>query len=272
MKRYTLILILSIFFLNSFSQSNLTENIRVENVYNSTNDIPTTRNFTKVNCSIISPFEFDKKFNAKVENSVNEYFCAYFEGEVISSEIGFYKSPKELINTHKIETEPQIKYSRNGNFIIVVGMYNDRIFLFEKNGKFLFETKSDTLLNSNCNLYNAFVDNSCEWLLINNSYHLHLYSIKEKKLIWSNKYEFRRIQDCIYFRNKEIIAIKSLTPIKKRKTKSDTYTLQIISTKTGKVLSELFRVANIDKIESNLLVELDNKYIEYSINNNSNYP
>ena len=92
-----------------------------------------------------------------------------------------------------------------------------------------------------------------------------VWNVKEKKLYWSEKYETRRIIDCIYFKDKNIIAIKSLTPKDKKKSADEKYSLVVISLKNGQVLGELVGISNINKIESNLLVEIDSKLIEYSI-------
>ncbi len=203
-------------------------------------------------------------FNSKVDSPDKKYYVAYFEGETSSKYIGFFDENDVLISYSEINIEPIINFSSNGDYLTTFSLFSDKVFCFDRSGKQILNISYKETSNKNLSLYNAFIDNSGEYLLLNASYIISLFRINQNNILWEREVENRRIFRVEFDSELGVIYSCSLLELEDW-SGEDKYAIYIYSIEDGKNLGKTDKASRMSIIDKKIIIKSQNTWYEYEI-------
>ena len=190
-----------------------------------------------------------------------QYFVAYDYGEYGVVPLYFYQSDGTLLQQQMGIEHARIRYSQNGEFVVLYSNM-ERIFkVFTKTGNVVYQGDYTKLINDvNPSLFGVFASEQGKFMLLCTDRLIHLYTI-QGGFLWMNPFPGFDVADCWFFSQQGKIALKTITS----RTGDDFYNLQIHSLDTGDILDEIVGIAEMIGVNNHLIYKKGGQYYEYQV-------
>jgi hypothetical protein len=149
-----------------------------------------------------------------------------------------------------------VKYSTNGEHVVVFNNYGSEIFLFRRDGSLRFAGNyTDLIRDKSKILYNVLLSGNSNELLINAGNDANLVSLKDG--IIKFKAPVGRIIDADFRYDKGIIILKTASE------KNELVDLKILSASNGLILDKIDLAERIELALNGVIVFKDSSIVEY---------
>jgi len=204
----------------------------------------------QINKSSIPP-----NLNSLILSPQGDYFVAFEEAENATDYLYFFRSDGVLLSKHLINIYPNVKYSTNGEYVIVFNNYGKNILLFDKNGNLSFTGDYTDLIKDRSKiLYNVFFSENGNDLLINAGNDAHLVTTKDRVIKF--KTSVGRVIDGDFRSDKEIV-------LKTASERIGLIDLKILSKSNGLILDTMDQAKRIELTINGVVVFKNSSIVEY---------
>ena len=202
--------------------------------------------------------ELPQELNAIIISPNKSYFVAYEEQEQPSPFIFFYNIHGELLNTVATDIYPNIKYSKNSEYVEIFNAFGREFMIYTKEGRLIQKGNYIDLIQDNQEvLYNIFVSNDGENLLLSTSSRIHFFSMDKRK-IW--EHPSTSILDCQFVEGQRVVSLKSSSQVRD---KDSPFNFEILSTSDGQLLDSISKVAEVTFLKNVVIIKKNSEFYEY---------
>ena len=193
--------------------------------------------------------------NSFILSPKGDYFVAFEEAEKATDYLYFFRSDGNLLSKHLVNIYPNVKYSTNGEYVIVFNSYGSDIFLFDKSGNLSFTCDyTDLIKDKSKILYNVFFSENGNDLLINAGNDAHLVTTKDRVIKF--KTSVGRVIDGDFRSDKEIV-------LKTASERIGLIDLKILSKSNGLILDTMNQAKRIELTINGVVVFKNSGIVEY---------
>lgn len=203
--------------------------------------------------------------NSVVSSPTKQSAVAFFDGPAPSKYAVFLDKNARPVSSYEVSMSPIVNYSQNGEYVVLYCIMANKLFCFTKEGTLLYKSHVSKLVSGANTLYNCYVDNEGKNLLVNTTNRVSLFNITKKSIVWTKKTDDRRISECVFNYDKDVVIISSLLDVEKWKGRFK-YRVLALSLASGEHIWDLPHINDLNIKGNNFLLrQNDDKWKEYEI-------